>query len=461
MPTVGHTAGALHPSITNRIRMALPSARRVSVILGIVGLLAQSVPLGAQVFSADSPTIAAMSADRSGSTEEKWQRLRTMGIPLVEKATDDSAYAIVTFLWRGDSATLGVSLGTALAGLDTTYGVMERLEGTTIWYKSFRLRKDARFSYDFTPRIQAASPAPAGAPVPPPRTFHDPEARVLADNGAGGKISMLELPNAPMDNLAAPRDNVPKGAVVVDTIETKVLGGKRRLWTYTPPGYRQRPEPRGGYTLAVFADGRTYQVLIPTPTVLDNGLADGVLPPVIAVFVESPTATRLDELACNPKWDKFIIEEVLPWIEAKHHVSKDPKRRLIGGTSLGGLSSTCVALRNPGTFGNVISSSGSFWHGYTMDGESEWVTRYIATHPKMPVRFYMQIGILETGVGNFMYWPNALPTMLHANRNVQRMLQAKGYEVSYHETYTGHQSLAFRASMGNALKYFFGTGTRK
>jgi predicted alpha/beta superfamily hydrolase len=57
----------------------------------------------------------------------------------------------------------------------------------------------------------------------------------------------------------------------------------------------------------------------------------------------------------------MIIEELKPVIDAQFRTLFDPQNTALGGSSLGGLASLCLALSHPDTFGEAAVMSPSVW----------------------------------------------------------------------------------------------------
>ena len=95
--------------------------------------------------------------------------------------------------------------------------------------------------------------------------------------------SVVELPGAPPVPWLEPRLNVPKGRTEMFHVSSKVLGGERRVWVYTPPGYNTESKP---YPLLVLFDGWVYAQMIPTETILDNLLAAGRIRPLVVLMLD-------------------------------------------------------------------------------------------------------------------------------------------------------------------------------
>src|SRR5439155_4003395 len=123
---------------------------------------------------------------------------------------------------------------------------------------------------------------------------------------------------------------------------------------------------------------------VQTPTILDNLIAEGKIPPLIALLVNSQR-TRSRDLVCSASFADFLAKELVPWARKNYHVSADPARAIVAGSSYGGLCATYAAGRHPRVFGNVLSQSGSFsyypgWQQNPADYTTEtgWLTRQFA-----------------------------------------------------------------------------------
>src|SRR5262249_17754604 len=131
---------------------------------------------------------------------------------------------------------------------------------------------------------------------------------------------------------------------------SEILGNERDVDIYTPPSY----SPDGSdYALLVVLDLEEYRkgAIIPTPTILDNLIAEKRIPPTVAVLVGN--VNRFKELACNSKFADFLHQELVPWARKEYHATSNPQRTTLAGSSFGGLTAACTAVRHSETFGNV------------------------------------------------------------------------------------------------------------
>jgi enterochelin esterase family protein len=192
------------------------------------------------------------------------------------------------------------------------------------------------------------------------------------------------------------------------------------------------------------------------PTTLNNLIAAGQLPPLVAVFVGN--VRRAQELGRSPAFVDCLTEELLPWVRARAVVTANPAGTVIAGSSLGGFAATFAAVRRPDIFGNVLSQSGAFNWWPRGQPDWEWLIHDIERQPHLPVRFWLDVGCFED-VPRFGPTPEEDgPTLLETNRNLRDILQAKGYEVHYTEFAGSHDYIWWRGTLADGLVALLGPG---
>lgn len=226
-------------------------------------------------------------------------------------------------------------------------------------------------------------------------------------------------------------------------LEQLTLAG-RRVSVYTPAAYAT--SKTATYDLIIFFDGDTYVEELDVVNVL-NSLAH----PVVAVMVDN-SANRLGDLANRQKFADFMATELIPAIRVRWRVTHDPARTTLAGYSAGGLGAAYIAFRHPEVFGNVLSQSGAYWRGN--EGAStpgEWLTEQLKRSPRLPLRFYIEVGAGETHqVVNGVVF-------IDANRRLRDVLRAKGYTVQYVEVPGAkHEPGHWKAALPAAIAYFNG-----
>jgi enterochelin esterase family protein len=396
----------------------------------------------------ESPRLSALkSALESGRGEalgEFWREVAGAGAPLVEPIQGDDQNLLVTFLWRDRAPEKFVAVF-PFARVNPLPHLFARMEGTDLWYRSYRLRRDARFEYlvsaeDSLSPFAAREPADAGGwvadlrpdPLNPHKFVEPPD----EESPGGGEYvsSILELPGAPPQPFVAERAGAAKGRVELIRYEGGTSDKGRRVWVYTPPGYRPDGRP---YRLLVLFDGWSYTHTIPVPTILDNMIADGAIPPTVAVMLDKKE--RMKELYLNPSFADFVAGQFITWVRQRYNVTRSPGEAVVGGLSIGGVAAAYTAMRHPEVFGNVLSQSGAFQY---RPEDPERLIRQFTKGARLPVRFYLEAGLLEV---------NETPSLLHENRHLRDVLEAKGYEVTYSEFNGRHDAVCWRGSLSQGL----------
>lgn len=247
----------------------------------------------------------------------------------------------------------------------------------------------------------------------------------------------------------SPQTGTPSGRVELHVLQDSTYQRARRIWVYTPPGYD--PNRSTPYPLLLAFDGEEYRDTMPLPAVLDSLLAAGAAPSFVAILVDDSTGpVRIADLGNAPRMVTFLAEQLIPWVRKGWHVTRDPHRVMLTGSSAGGLGASFVALARPDLFGNVWSQSGAFWRGANGSNTApwEWLTGEVAGAPARDVRFVLDVGALE----DHPTLGGSGPNFLEANRRFRGALQSRGYSVTYTEVPGGvHAPESWRLRLGYGI----------
>ncbi|HKS36111.1 MAG TPA: alpha/beta hydrolase-fold protein [Verrucomicrobiae bacterium] len=173
--------------------------------------------------------------------------------------------------------------------------------------------------------------------------------------------SILEVPgNTP---LLHEFQDVPHGTVRSHSYHSKSLGRLRHLRVYTPPGY---DEGRSRYPVLYLFHGSgdnegTWTVLGRAHWILDNLIAQKKAKPMIIVMTDGHAASLQTTGMPSPDmisrnvtdFERDLLEDVLPFVEANYRVRKDAASRAIAGLSMGGGQSLTIGLNHAELFGWV------------------------------------------------------------------------------------------------------------
>jgi enterochelin esterase family protein len=395
-----------------------------------------------------------------------WEAVAAEGTPLVEAIPGDRREVLVTFVWRGDADTMTVRVcNDDVLGATPADGAMARLGETNLWHRTYRLAADLRLEYVFAPNDpELAGEKYASWQEKAANLRLDPfnqKRYLIPDDGehlewddffgawsswVKREQSLAELPGAPPQPWVVERPDVPKGHVDKHRLESPMLGNSRVVYVYTPPGHEASSD--AGHLLVLF-DAWAYRAIIPTPTILDNLIADGSIPPLVAVLVDHPTLDeRNGELSFEPPGPAFIsyvTGELLAWLHERYRVTSDPGRSIVGGASNGGDTAARIAFARPDLFGGVLSQSGTYGRSPADDPEPEWFARQVAESALRPIRFHLDAGSMETVPGGSGI------TILQGNRHLRNVLRAKGYDVHHVEFSGAHQPMCWQGTIRDAL----------
>ena len=405
------------------------------------------------------PRLAAL-RDNPGGEAEFWAEIARDRAPLVESDLA-AGYSTVTYVFAMPEGASHVAVNPGFG--NARDNLMDRIAGTNVCYAAYRCRNDLRTNYSFSPDaplipFDEASEADIAAmmafmrehpPIPDP---HCRDHFLIRYSGYAPDqdTSVLALPDAPDQSPVSFRKGVARGSIDLHAFRSEILDNERRIWIYTPPAYSATIDE--SYPVLLAFDGGSALSTMPTQCMMDDLIADDRIRPHVGVFIDNATDTsRNDDLPCSEPFARFVEEELLPWVRGKYRVSHEAKDHTVTGVSYGGLASMWFGFRLPHVFGTVISQAASLWwgpgwvQGAAMSSQQyapEWLIEQYANADRLPVRFWMEIGLLEHP-----------ERMLASNRRMKAVLEAKGYDLAYSEPCGGHDYALWRGTLGDALAH--------
>ena len=212
--------------------------------------------------------------------------------------------------------------------------------------------------------------------------------------------------------------------------------------------YRPAVPPWRLLSLVVFNDGQDLPRM-DMEARLSRAYRDGHLPPTLVVGVhandrlrEYGTAGRRSDAGHGQhaaQYARFIIEELLPWLEQRNNLYHKSERRSIAGFSLGGLSAFDIAWRNPTAFRTAGVFSGSLWYrGKAYDPELPDANRivhdYVARARRKSItnRFWFMAGTADESADRNQ---NGVIDAIDDTLQLMALLQQKGLEAGKDMTY--------------------------
>ncbi len=251
--------------------------------------------------------------------------------------------------------------------------------------------------------------------------------------------SNIAGPDYRPDPWVAARSSKPRGRVLRMEIPSNILNQTRRVLVYSPAGRAEDELP-----LILFQDGKAYYGWGRAPQVLDQLLEAGKCGPAHLVFV--PPGERTQEYAFNPEYRQFLLEEMLPAVEARIRCDS---RRTAWGASLGGLLSAQLAWERSDLFQKVVTQSAAFLFSPDMDksnpfeGKESMLSRVLEEDPP-PLAWHLDCGTLE--------W------FLASNERLAGALAEKGAPVTLITRAAGHNWINWQNGLAQGLRFALGDG---
>jgi gluconolactonase len=168
-----------------------------------------------------------------------------------------------------------------------------------------------------------------------------------------------------------PQSGVAKGTVAkYELAAGKFYPGTPHTYSIYVPAQYETANPAA---FMIFLDGGLFLLdAVRVPVVFDNLIAKHDLPPLIGIFVDPGTLPTISDHAQNrverifeydspsDRYSRFLLEELIPEVAKKYHLSDDPNDQALCGVSTGAVGSVVAAWNRPDQFRRVLSFSGTY-----------------------------------------------------------------------------------------------------
>ncbi|SDF96760.1 MULTISPECIES: alpha/beta hydrolase-fold protein [unclassified Duganella] len=269
--------------------------------------------------------------------------------------------------------------------------------------------------------------------------------------GPSNKFDIQGVRIMPVPKSEAANKAIGTGTLrIVDNFASPQLGNSRKLRIYLPPGYDANPQQR--YPVLYLHDGQNlfdpktaaFGAAWEIGTTVDKLIATGAIEPIIVVGIDNAGEQRINEYTpcCDKQYGggkidayaAFIVDTVKPWADTQLRTLKDREHTAIMGSSLGGIASVYIGQKYPQVFSKAAGVSSSFWWN-----EQMFIKQL---PPRSPVKFYLDAGTNNDGIED--------------TRKMRDAMQAKGYDLYYHEAEGGiHNEKSWAARVDIPLTWFF------
>jgi len=349
---------------------------------------------------------------------ELLNRAKSEGTPLT-----DGTQAV--FVWEGETAPqLMGDFNDWGRGQNGAVNLNQIAVG--LWTYEVELPADAYVEYVFTDN-----------PDDDDERIIDPLNRHQTPNGLGYTNNYFMMPARPPSVLTEFMSNTPQGEITRHAIYHPMLVGddRRDVWLYHPP--TEQPVP-----LLVVFDGRDYLRRANITQIVANLISVQRIQPVALALIHNAESQRYMEYNATDTVLAQLTELVLPLAYNNLNLidhDEHPGSWGVMGASMGGQMALYAGLRLPHIFGKVISQAGAFQLNLT---DHPSITKFLVDKlPKPNLKLWMDCGTMD--------W------LLPENREMFELMTQRGYDVTYKEHSAGHNYMAWRSLLPEALATVF------
>jgi predicted alpha/beta superfamily hydrolase len=256
-------------------------------------------------------------------------------------------------------------------------------------------------------------------------------------------------------------------------VPSAYLGPKRHVLIWLPPGYDSSGSTR--YPVLYMSDGQNLFDPRLSFTGVDWGVDEaavrlverGTMPPIIVVGAWS-SAERWDEYSPwhgAPRYARFLIDELMPRINAEFRTLTGPDHTAVMGSSMGGLLSFYLVTRHPDVFGACGCMSTHFplseavavqaFSGFTPSATPDttpYVMRDIAAGLRVPAgtRYWFDYGTMGL---DSAYAPTHEAVRAWLLR--EGLVEGRDFVIRRYDGAT-HNEASWRARLEDPLTFLFG-----
>ncbi len=248
--------------------------------------------------------------------------------------------------------------------------------------------------------------------------------------------SLLMVPGE--DATVYQLNDTPHGNISQVWYKSPSLEVDRRMYVYTPPGYDNSNDSYPVLYLLHGAGGDedAWTSLGRANLILDNLIASGESKPMIVVMTNGnawqtstlrnipglPAPSRETYAKFQGKFEKSLVEDVVPYVEKNFRVKADKDHRALAGLSMGGGHTINASITYPNTFGYIgVFSSGIF------DANADMA--------EMEQKF---TALKNSGVNKYWVACGKDDFVMESNKRLLSVLDKTGLEHEYFENEGGH-----------------------
>jgi predicted alpha/beta superfamily hydrolase len=247
---------------------------------------------------------------------------------------------------------------------------------------------------------------------------------------------------------------------ILHDFQSPALGTARRVSIYLPPGY---DDGTARHPVLYLQDGQNLfdpgRAFVPgqdwrADETAEAGIVERRIAPLLMVGIDHGGPARIDEYTPSrdprkraggrlPAYQRFLVDELKPWVDRHFRTRVDAAATGLGGSSLGGLAALEIGLARADVFGRLALLSPSLW----WDGRLA-LAQARALERRLDTTIWLDAGTHEG------------PGVLHHARMLKNILVKHGWrlgrDLHYREVAGGtHSEADWAARFGEVLQALF------
>lgn len=137
-------------------------------------------------------------------------------------------------------------------------------------------------------------------------------------------------------------------------IETELVPSPAKYSVLYPSDYETSDKT---YSLMLFLHGGDGHsgILNQIKTLIRDLWKKNLAPEMVLVIPHCDRSFYMDYRNGSQKWETFILNELLPLLQNKFRVFRDPSKSFLGGVSMGGMGTLRIGFKYPGKFGVLLA----------------------------------------------------------------------------------------------------------
>jgi enterochelin esterase-like enzyme len=168
--------------------------------------------------------------------------------------------------------------------------------------------------------------------------------------------------------------------------------------------------------------------------VADQEIRTGSLSPMIIVLPQGDKGWWTNNTGNGPRWGDYVINDLIPHIDATYRTLRDRSARAIGGLSMGGWGALQLAFTHPDVFGDVGAHSPSLYP------EGNVNIAFLGTGEEFAKKDPLSLARTLDGLGSLQIWLDAgdQDPWIERTTALHQILQDRGIDHTWEPYPGGH-----------------------